>query len=75
MITHWLFSLDIKSELIDTLQMDITNTIKSSDRFEAVDIIPIEELHMSLTRTLVLQHHWIDEFIRTIDKGIKNSKK
>lgn len=55
--------------------MDITNTIKSSDRFEAVDIIPIEELHMSLTRTLVLQHHWIDEFIRTIDKGIKNSKK
>lgn len=49
--------------------------MKSSKALEAVEFHPIDELHMSLTRTVVLQHHWIDEFVRGIENGLKNEQR
>lgn len=31
----------------------------------------IEEPHLSLTRTVVLRHHWIDPFIETVQTKLR----
>ncbi|CAH0390462.1 unnamed protein product [Bemisia tabaci] len=35
-----------------------------------IDLKPIEKPHISLTRTVVLQHHWIDTLVEDIKKSI-----
>lgn len=31
-----------------------------------------EELHISLTKTLILRHHWIDSFISTLTNYVSH---
>lgn len=69
------FVLGPKTELVGKLQTDLLGEIKSDAAFDSIDLWPFDDLHMSLTRTLVLQHHWIDEFVRTIDARIKLVKR
>jgi hypothetical protein len=32
---------------------------------------PVDELHISLTRTVVLRHHWIESFFESVQQCIK----
>lgn len=57
------------------MQDEILSLIKSTNTLGTIEFHPIEELHMSLTRTVVLRHHWIDEFARSIQNSLKNSKR
>lgn len=36
----------------------------------AVALESIEEVHLSLTKTFVLQHHWIESFIQSIRDSV-----
>lgn len=60
------------TQSIQTLQNELINIITMNPTFESIDIHPIEELHLSLTRTTILRHHWIDEFVRSVQNNFKN---
>lgn len=34
-------------------------------------IHPMKNVHISLTRTVVLHHHWINDFVQSIERQIK----
>jgi hypothetical protein len=36
-----------------------------------VSLKPVDEHHISLTRTVVLRHHWIDSFMESVRQCIK----
>lgn len=38
----------------------------------AILMYPCEDLHVSLTKTVILRHHWIESFINTMSSNIKN---
>lgn len=38
----------------------------------SVTMYPCEDLHVSLTKTVVLRHHWIESFISTISSNISH---
>ncbi|GLV34652.1 uncharacterized protein CBL_09133 [Carabus blaptoides fortunei] len=54
---------DIMSELIN----DIISNYKSSFLLQ-----PCDNLHISLTRTVILRHHWIESFMKTISDNISH---
>lgn len=66
---------DPKTDFIRRLQDDLLNQIKSTKTLETIEFHPIEDLHLSLTRTVVLQHHWIDEFVRSVEQKLKNTNR
>ncbi|KAJ8924948.1 hypothetical protein NQ315_001113 [Exocentrus adspersus] len=41
----------------------------------SIDIKKTEELHISLTRTLVLKHHWINLFVNTLKANLAHHRK
>lgn len=61
--------------MIGKLQNELLDVINATKTFEAVQFHPVEDLHISVTRTVVLQHHWIDEFVRSIENNLKNAHK
>lgn len=67
--------LDPKTDFIAKLHDELLNQIKSTSTLETIEFHPIDELHLSLTRTVVLQHHWIDEFVRSVDYKLKTVNK
>lgn len=64
-----------KSDAIDTLQNELLDVINATKAFDTVEFHSIEDLHISVTRTVVLRHHWIDEFVRSIENSLKNAHK
>lgn len=62
-----------KTEMIQTLQSELISLIKASIKDESsLEVHPIDDFHMSLTRTSVLRHHWIDEFVRSVQNSLNN---
>lgn len=62
-----------KTDSIGRLQDELLSQIKSTNSLESVEFHRLDDLHLSLTRTVVLQHHWIDEFVRSIENSLKNT--
>lgn len=63
-----------RTEMIQTLQSKLIGLIKANIKNDdkSLEIHPIDDFHMSLTRTSVLRHHWIDEFIRSVQNSLNN---
>lgn len=62
-----------KNEMIQTLQSELISLIKANIKDEtSLEVHPIDDFHMSLTRTSVLRHHWIDEFVRSVQNILNN---
>ncbi|XP_055305183.1 U6 snRNA phosphodiesterase 1 [Sitodiplosis mosellana] len=64
-----------KTDFIVRLQNELLDQIKSTSTLETIEFHPNEELHLSLTRTVVLQHHWIDEFVRSVEQKLRNTNR
>lgn len=62
-------------DLIIELQNELINVINSTNALESIKFHAIEDFHISLTRTVVLRHHWIDEFVRSIESTLKTAHK
>lgn len=67
--------IDPSTDMVTKLQDELLELIKSASTFESVQIHKIDELHLSLTRTVILQHHWIDEFVQSVEQSVKNSSR
>lgn len=63
------------TESIQTMQSEMMDQISAITDDESIDVHLMEELHMSLTRTSILRHHWIDEFIRSVQNSLQNIPK
>lgn len=59
------------NDSIVELQNNIKNIVKS---INGLEINLFEKSHISLTRTIVLQHHWIDIFKTSIVEQLKDVK-
>lgn len=75
MILTGFFKSGPRSEAIGKLQNELLNMVTTSKTLQVVQFHPIEDLHISVTRTVVLRHHWIDEFVRSIENSLKNAHK
>lgn len=71
----FLLWLGPRSDIIGKLQNELLDVITATKTFETVRFHPIEDLHISVTRTVVLRHHWIDEFVRSVENSLKNAHK
>ncbi|KAJ6638812.1 U6 snRNA phosphodiesterase 1 [Pseudolycoriella hygida] len=58
------------NDSIRNLQCQITKCFENN-----IELQLIESLHISLTRTVVLQHHWIDQFTKTVKESLSDFKK
>lgn len=59
--------------MIQILQSKLIGLIKTSIKDESsLEVHPIDDFHMSLTRTIILRHHWINEFVRSVQKSLQN---
>lgn len=61
-----------RNESIEMLQRTLKFSIENDVNCVNIEIHQMEELHMSLSRTVILRHHWIDEFIRSITNASKS---
>lgn len=77
LICRWknVLKLGDKTDAISQLQDDLLDLLRCTDILESIQFHPLEELHMSVTRTVVLRHHWIDEFTRSIENSVKNTNR
>ncbi|XP_031628701.1 U6 snRNA phosphodiesterase [Contarinia nasturtii] len=64
-----------RTDLIVTLQNKLLDLIKQQTPFLTTEFHSLEELHLSLTKTVVLRHHWIDEFVGSVDQSLKNANR
>lgn len=71
LVLVFLFSVPY-TDSIRELQSQI---VKSFDMDTSIQLQFIESLHISLTRTVVLQHHWIDEFTKSVRESVIDLKK
>lgn len=67
------FETGPKTDVISQLQNGLLNVINSVEPLESIQFHPVDDLHISVTRTVVLRHHWIDEFVRSIENNLKNA--
>lgn len=63
------------TDFITELQNELINIIKNTNILEPIQFHAIDDCHISLTRTVVLRHHWIDEFVRSIEISLKTAHK
>lgn len=49
--------------------------VKSFENDSSMQLNCIESLHISLTRTVVLQHHWIDDFTKSVRESLTDFRK
>lgn len=62
------------SDGIHELQQRIAKLVGDT-KLADLELHPIDDLHMSLTKTVVLRHHWINEFVRTAEHHLKSATK
>ena len=60
------------TDLISNLQHDLIQYLSSNSQTQ---FHAIESLHISLTRTVVLKHHWIDLFINAVKENLADLKR
>lgn len=61
---------DPKGDVVEALQNSMTELIQK--RLPDIEIHPIDEPHMSFTRTVILRYHWIDEFVSSVKSSLDN---
>lgn len=74
-------TIEIKCEIftgpisgtIRTLQQTLASIIQKN--YTNIEVHPIDELHMSLSRTVILRHHWIDEFTQSLKETVIGVKR
>lgn len=59
--------LDEHNDVIE----ELIGTIISNCKHE-VTMEPCEDLHISVTKTVILKHHWINSFISTITNRVSH---
>lgn len=64
-ISHYI--LDEHNPVVRDLMNAFINICQGS-----VLMHPCEDLHVSLTKTVILRHHWIESFINTITSNISH---
>lgn len=69
------FHTDPNEELISKLQDEILKVLKSTVSLESIEFHKIDDLHLSLTRTVVLRHHWINEFVQSVEQSLQNTNR
>lgn len=62
----------LETESMQFLQQHIIDFFQN---YEQIQFHPIDNLHLSLTRTIVLKHHWIGAFVESIKEILVNIKK
>ncbi|XP_055710345.1 U6 snRNA phosphodiesterase 1 [Phlebotomus papatasi] len=60
------------SESIQHLQKSIKNSVRKNLNLELCEA---QELHVSLTKTVILRHHWIESFVASLEKKFRNIRK
>lgn len=60
------------NESIQNLQIEMISFLNAHNT--ALQIFAIDELHLSLTRTFVLRHHWIKLFSQSLSKCLPVGK-
>lgn len=65
-----LCSLPVDVPILDDLQ----NSLIKSPLID-VELKPSSGIHISLTKTVVLQHHWIDSFVSSVRNELVLTKK
>lgn len=63
---------DPRTEAVETFQNAAKQAIESA--LDDIEILHIDDLHMSLSRTVVLRHHWIDGFAQSIKQCLSDIK-
>lgn len=69
--TVCLFLGDLNDSILE-LQNDIINFC---DKTINISLQKVPNIHISLTRTVVLRHHWIDQFIMTVKSKLIGFKR
>uniref|UniRef100_A0A1B0DFX8 U6 snRNA phosphodiesterase 1 n=1 Tax=Phlebotomus papatasi TaxID=29031 RepID=A0A1B0DFX8_PHLPP len=65
-------STNTKDESIQHLQKSIKNSVRKNLNLELCEA---QELHVSLTKTVILRHHWIESFVASLEKKFRNIRK
>lgn len=60
------------TDLIGRMQVDLSKLIEEST---ALKVKNIDSVHLSLTKLLILSHHWIDSFIEKITSQVEEKKR
>lgn len=55
--------------------LDAVNTLIKLFQHNGVKLSICDDFHVSLTRTIVLRHHWIEGFIASIKKQLSDFKR
>lgn len=55
--------------------MEELTSIITSDVPNVLNVQKVEDFHISLTKTVILKHHWIDSFTESIKNRTKHIKK
>lgn len=58
-----LIFIPVDLNIIDELQTIIKNTLK-------IDLKQSENIHLSLTKTVILRHHWIKLFTKSLEESL-----
>lgn len=69
--TYRKISVDL-SESIQHLQKSIRDSVRENLNLELCEV---KELHVSLTKTVILRHHWIESFVESLEKKFRNTQK
>lgn len=51
---------------------DVVSSILSS--LKVLNMQPVDDFHISLTKTFILRHHWISSFVDTVRKKLETFK-
>lgn len=62
-------TLLILDEAPDPTMEDIISNI--AHILHNLQLEPVDDYHISLTKTLILRHHWIDSFVDTVRKKLQ----
>lgn len=64
---------DPRSETVVLLQNALKQSIEAS--YPYMEVVPIDDLHLSLSRTVILRHHWIDGFTQSVKDSVADVKR
>ncbi|XP_055849923.1 U6 snRNA phosphodiesterase 1 [Episyrphus balteatus] len=64
-----LIFIPVDLNIMDELQMMIQNALHKS-----IDLKQSENIHLSLTKTVILRHHWIKLFVKSLQETLVSSE-
>lgn len=66
-VLYYLIFTDEDDGLIEILCSDIKEIYPNLEN--------VDDYHISITKTFVLRHHWIEPFVKTVKENIENIEK